>query len=79
MQIRKRNQYLARSGSARAEQRLKELHIELPEPPAPFGTYVEAVQTGNLLFLTGMLWTDVLHIEDMSCSKSSIRSLLPQP
>ena len=23
--------------------------------PAPFGTYVEAVQTGNLLFLSGML------------------------
>jgi enamine deaminase RidA (YjgF/YER057c/UK114 family) len=40
-----------------AEQRLKELGIELPAPPAPFGTYVEAVQTGNLLFLTGMLPT----------------------
>jgi enamine deaminase RidA (YjgF/YER057c/UK114 family) len=40
-----------------AEQRLKELGIELPEPPEPFGTYVEAVQTGNLLFLTGMLPT----------------------
>jgi enamine deaminase RidA (YjgF/YER057c/UK114 family) len=43
---------------ASAEQRLKELHIELPAPPEPFGTYVEAVQTGNLLFLTGMLPTD---------------------
>jgi enamine deaminase RidA (YjgF/YER057c/UK114 family) len=40
-----------------AEQRLKELGIELPAPPKPFGTYVEAVQTGNLLFLTGMLPT----------------------
>jgi len=40
-----------------AERRLKELGIELPEPPEPFGTYVEAVQTGNLLFLTGMLPT----------------------
>jgi enamine deaminase RidA (YjgF/YER057c/UK114 family) len=40
-----------------AEQRLKELGIELPAPPEPFGTYVEAVQTGNLLFLTGMLPT----------------------
>jgi len=38
-----------------AEQRLKELGIKLPAPPEPFGTYVEAVQTGNLLFLTGML------------------------
>src|SRR4030081_3059220 len=41
-----------------AEQRLKELHIELPAPPEAFGTYVEAVQTGNLLFLTGMLPTE---------------------
>jgi enamine deaminase RidA (YjgF/YER057c/UK114 family) len=41
-----------------AEQRLKELGIKLPPPPEPFGTYVEAVQTGNLLFLTGMLPTE---------------------
>lgn len=44
--------------SARAESRLKELSITLPTPPKPFGTYVEAVQTGNLLFLTGMLPTE---------------------
>ena len=42
---------------ATAEQRLKELGIVLPAPPEPFGTYAEAVQTGNLLFLTGMLPT----------------------
>jgi enamine deaminase RidA (YjgF/YER057c/UK114 family) len=41
-----------------AEQRLKELGIRLPSPPQPFGTYAEAVQTGNLLFLTGMLPTE---------------------
>jgi enamine deaminase RidA (YjgF/YER057c/UK114 family) len=41
-----------------AEQRLKELGIELPAPPEPFGTYAEAVQTGSLLFLTGMLPTE---------------------
>src|SRR5437868_5359135 len=41
-----------------AEERLKELGIKLPPPPDPFGTYVEAVQTGNLLFLTGMLPTE---------------------
>src|SRR5690242_5449375 len=41
-----------------AERRLKELGIELPVPPEPFGTYAEAVQTGNLLFLTGMLPTE---------------------
>lgn len=40
------------------EQRLKELGIQLPAPPEPFGTYVEAVQTGNLLFLSGMLPTE---------------------
>ena len=46
-----------RDGSrpASAEQRMKELGIQLPSPPEPFGTYAEAVQTGNLLFLTGML------------------------
>src|SRR5690348_2440312 len=43
---------------ASAEQRLKDLGIKLPSPPQPFGTYVEAVQTGNLLFLTGMLPTE---------------------
>jgi enamine deaminase RidA (YjgF/YER057c/UK114 family) len=42
---------------ATAEQRLRQLGIKLPEPPEPFGTYAEAVQTGNLLFLTGMLST----------------------
>lgn len=41
-----------------AEQRLRELRIKLPDPPQPFGTYVEAAQTGNLLFLTGMLPTE---------------------
>ena len=41
-----------------AEQRLKELGIKLPVPPAPFGIYMEAVQSGNLLFLSGMLPTE---------------------
>jgi enamine deaminase RidA (YjgF/YER057c/UK114 family) len=41
-----------------AEQRLKELGIELPAAPQPFGTYAEVVQTGNLLFLTGMMPTE---------------------
>jgi enamine deaminase RidA (YjgF/YER057c/UK114 family) len=43
---------------ASAEQRLQELGIQLPTPPEPFGIYAEAVQTGNLLFLTGMLPTE---------------------
>src|SRR5215471_17489932 len=46
------------SGPVSAEQRLQELGIELPPPPEPFGTYAEAVQSGNLLFLTGMLPTE---------------------
>ncbi len=41
-----------------AEERLKELGIKLPLPPEPFGTYMEAVQSGNLLFLSGMLPTE---------------------
>jgi enamine deaminase RidA (YjgF/YER057c/UK114 family) len=41
-----------------AEKRLKDLGIDLPTPPQPFGTYAEAVQTGNLLFLSGMLPTE---------------------
>ena len=46
------------SRSPSPEQRLKELGIKLPVPPEPFGIYAEAVQTGNLLFLTGMLPTE---------------------
>jgi enamine deaminase RidA (YjgF/YER057c/UK114 family) len=42
------------STSARfAEARLDELGIELPPVPPPAGTFVHAVRTGNLLFLTG--------------------------
>src|SRR5216683_1489335 len=35
--------------------RLSELGIVLPAPPSPLGAYVESSDTGNLLFLTGML------------------------
>ena len=38
-----------------AEANLRELNIQLPQAPTPFGAYVEAVQTGDLLFLSGML------------------------
>src|SRR5438067_5964118 len=41
-----------------AERRLQELGIKLAAPPEPFGTYVEAVQTNNLLLLGGMLPTE---------------------
>jgi len=34
-------------------ERLSELGIRLPEPPAPVAAYVPAVQTGNLVFVSG--------------------------
>jgi enamine deaminase RidA (YjgF/YER057c/UK114 family) len=60
MHTNSREQIVIRENSrpAGAEQRLKELGIKLPAPPEPFGTYAEAVQTGNLLFLSGMLPTE---------------------
>jgi YjgF/chorismate_mutase-like, putative endoribonuclease len=45
-------------GPTSAARRLEELGIKLPAPAEAFGTYVEAVQTGNLLFLSGMLPTE---------------------
>ena len=36
-----------------AEARLQELGIELPQPSTPAGSYVPAVVTGNLVFLSG--------------------------
>jgi enamine deaminase RidA (YjgF/YER057c/UK114 family) len=35
------------------ERRLKQLGIELAVPTTPMGTYVNAVRTGNLLYLAG--------------------------
>jgi enamine deaminase RidA (YjgF/YER057c/UK114 family) len=35
------------------EARLAQLGITLPPPPAPIGTYVPSVVSGNLLFLSG--------------------------
>jgi enamine deaminase RidA (YjgF/YER057c/UK114 family) len=40
-----------------AEERLVTAGMELPPPVTPFGAYVPAVRTGNLLFLSGMLPT----------------------
>ena len=37
------------------EQRLKELGLELPAVTAPVANYVNAVRTGNLLFLSGKI------------------------
>ena len=35
------------------EKRLEELSISLPAPPSALGTYVGAVTTGNLVFVSG--------------------------
>ena len=35
------------------EQRLQELGIELPKSTTPMGSYVNAVRTGNLLYMAG--------------------------
>ena len=43
--------------STAAEDRLAQLGLHLPGAPSPFGAYVPAVQTGSLLFLSGMLAT----------------------
>jgi enamine deaminase RidA (YjgF/YER057c/UK114 family) len=43
------------SQPASAERRLHDLGMTLPTAPHPLGAYVEAVQSGNLLFLSGML------------------------
>ena len=43
--------------SITADDRLAKLGIHLPDAPTPFGAYVPAVQTGNLVFLSGMLAT----------------------
>ena len=43
------------SQPVRAEQQLKVLGVLLPDAPRPLGAYVESVQSGNLLFLSGML------------------------
>jgi len=40
-----------------AEDRLAAAGVELPQAVTPFGSYVPAVRTGNLVFLSGMLPT----------------------
>ena len=37
------------------EDKLKELSIELPNPPSPAGSYIPVVTTGNLAFVSGQI------------------------
>lgn len=38
---------------SRVEQRLAELGVQLPAPPAPAASYISARQTGNLVYVSG--------------------------
>ena len=37
------------------EEKLKTLEITLPVPPTPAGSYIPAIKTGNLLFISGQI------------------------
>ena len=37
------------------EEKLESLGIKLPSPPTPAGSYVPAVRTGNLLYISGQI------------------------
>ena len=37
------------------EEKLQTLGITLPEPPTPAGSYIPAVKTGNLLYISGQI------------------------
>ena len=37
------------------EQKIESLGIKLPDPPTPAGSYIPAVKTGNLLFISGQI------------------------
>jgi len=37
------------------EEKLKTLGISLPNPPTPAGSYIPAIKTGNLLFISGQI------------------------
>ncbi len=45
-----------------AEARAQELGIEFPTPPQPVASYIPAVQTGSLLFISGVIpfWNGTL-------------------
>ena len=37
------------------EEKLKTLGIKIPNPPTPAGSYIPAVRTGNLLYISGQI------------------------
>ena len=46
---------LALNGNKSVRSHLAALGLVLPAPPTPLGAYVESVEAGNLLFLSGIL------------------------
>jgi enamine deaminase RidA (YjgF/YER057c/UK114 family) len=57
MPTRSANKRVGTRGAAKGgvSERVQELNIALPAPPIPLGAYVEASDSGKLLFLSGML------------------------
>ncbi|MDP6873475.1 MAG: RidA family protein [Alphaproteobacteria bacterium] len=68
-----------------AEATMKNLGIELPEAPTPMGSYVGAVRTGNLVYIsgqgprnpdgssiTGKVGTDGMSIEDAQAAARQV-------
>jgi enamine deaminase RidA (YjgF/YER057c/UK114 family) len=63
------------------EEKLETLGIKLPNPPTPAGSYVPAVKTGNLLFISGqipmkdgkVIFTGKVSNDNMETAKKSAR------
>ena len=61
------------------EEKIEKLGIKLPQPPTPAGSYIPAVRTGNLLFISGQIpmidgkvvYTGKVSEKTWNCSKSA--------
>lgn len=63
------------------EEKIEKLGIKLPLPPTPAGSYIPAVRTGNLLFISGQIpmldgkvvYTGKVSEENMETAQKSAR------
>ena len=63
------------------EEKLESIGVKLPNPPTPAGSYVPAVKTGNLLFISGqipmdngkVIFTGKVSDENMETAQKSAR------
>ena len=63
------------------EEKIEKLGIKLPQPPTPAGSYIPAVRTGNLLFISGQIpmidgkvvYTGKVSEENMETAQKSAR------